>query len=244
MAGTTRKQVDLPQKRVDDTLLRFWHWFEYGPSDVMVQRSQEVVNQIHMALEKRSPGTFPARDFVYTCCWIGADMHRLRVGLGLPGYTEKQKIAAHHFWRDMCAMFRSMDGYVLEFPQDFEGMIRLLEDYEAMPWEQVETGRVLAEATTKQFADAWFPVGLRWMGRQMILSLQKDRTRELMQMGDPNPIAKAAIRGLFWLIITMKEKVLPDPKLSTPEKARRMAKRPGQHVDPPLASKCPFHRTA
>jgi hypothetical protein len=241
MIATTKKQMDYPQKRVDDTALRFWHWFEFGPSDINVQRSHEAVNQIHMALAKRAPGTFIAGDFIYTCCWVGADMHRLRVGLGVPGFTAKQKIAAHHFWHDMCAMFRDENGeYVSGFPKDFDGMVTYLEEYEARPWERVETGRLLAEVTTEQFAQAWFPWGLRWMGRQMILSLQKEQTRKLMRMGDPNPVARLLIRKLLWLIISVQEKVLPDPKQSTPEKARAMAERPAQHRDPPLAAKCPF----
>jgi hypothetical protein len=244
MGLTTRKAVTSPQKRADDTLSRFWQWFEFGPSHPDVQRSLEFVNQIHMALAKKSPGTFPSRDFIYTCCWIGADMHRLRTGLGVPGYTDKQKVAAHRYWQALCSQFRSEDGQVLAFPDSFEGMLTMLETYEAEPWEKVESGRLLSEAITQQFADAWCPPGLRWVGRQMILSLQKDHIRALMRMGDPNPVMRVIVRRLFWLIITLKERVLPDPKLSTPEKARARRVRPGQHSEPPKVASCPFRPNA
>ena len=243
MGEVTKKALNQQEKRLNDTLQRFWQWFELGPSNPDVQRSLETVNQIHMGLAKKRPGTFPARDYIYTCCWTGADMHRLRLSLGLSGYTENQKIATHLFWRDMCSLFMSEEGRVEAFPKDFDGMLQLLEEYEDEPWEKVESGRKLSAALTEQFSKSWFPRGMQWFGRQMILSLQKKRTRNLMQMGDPNPALEKLIRGFFWLVITMKERVLPDPKLSTPEKARAMKVRPAQHIDPPLAkvAGCPFH---
>jgi hypothetical protein len=243
MGEFTKKAINQQEKRLNDTLQRFWQWFELGPSHPDVKGSIEKVNQIHMGLAKKMPGTFPARDFIYTCCWTGADIHRLRLSLGLPGFTKNQQIATHLFWRELCGLFMSEEGAVVEFPKDFNDMLQFMEDYENEPWEQVESGKKLAAALTEQFSKSWFPVGMQWFGRQMILSLQKKKTRDLMQMGDPNPVLKKVIRGFFWLVITMKERVLPDPKLSTPEKARAMKVRPAQHIDPPLAkvSGCPFH---
>lgn len=243
MGLVTKKAMNQQEKRMHDTLQRFWQWFEFGPSSPNVYLSLQVVNNIHMGLAKKSPNTFMERDVIYTCCWTGADMHRLRVSLGLPGYTEKQKIATHLFWRDMTRLFIAEEGPVHDFPDSFDAMLHFLEAYESEPWEQVESGKALASALTEQFAKTWFPFGMRWFGRQMILSLQKKRTRDLMQMGDPNPVLRPLIRGFFWLVIFMKERVLPDPKLSTPEKARAKAVRPAQHIDPPLAkvTSCPFH---
>lgn len=246
MGEVTKKAVNQQEKRLNDTLQRFWQWFELGPSHPDVQRSMELVNQIHMGLAKKKPGTFPARDYIYTCAWTGADMHRLRLSLGLPGYTENQKIATHLFWKEMCGLFMSEEGRVSEFPADFDAMLRFMEEYEHEPWEKVESGKKLSAALTEQFSKSWFPTGFQWFGRQMILSLQKKRTRDLMQMGDPNPVLEKVIRGFFWLVITLKERVLPDPKRSTPEKARSMKVRPSQHIDPPLAkiAGCPFHSKA
>ncbi|MBB5498702.1 hypothetical protein [Paraburkholderia sp. MM5384-R2] len=243
MGQITKKAITKKQKRTDDTLQHFWKWFEFGPSNPDARRSLAHVNSVHQALSKKAPGTFPARDVIYTTAWIGADMHRLRLSLGLPGYTEKQKIATQRYWAAVSRLFWSEDGYITDYPESFEAMLIFLEDYEAQPWEQVQSGKELAEALTQQYMEAWFPLPFRALGRQVILSLQKPVIRKLMQMGDPNPIAKWAIRKAFWLIIMLKERVLPDPKLSTPEKARRRNPTPSQHLEPPKAKAggCPFH---
>lgn len=243
MGEITKKAVNHKQKRADDTLQHFWKWFEMGPSDPAAQRSLAHVNLVHQALSKKAPGTFPARDVIYTTAWIGADMHRLRLSLGLPGYTEKQKIATQRYWAAICRQFWSEDGYVTDYPKTFDEMLAFLEAYEAEPWAMVESGQRLAAALTQQYAEAWFPTGFRWVGRQIILSLQKPHIRMLMQMGDPNPLARWIIRKAFKWVIFLKERVMPDPKLSTPEKARLLRLIPGQHKEPPMAkpSGCPLH---
>lgn len=243
MGQYTKKAVDHMQQRTHDTLCRFWQWFSLGPDHPDVKRSMEVVNSIHMALAKKNPGVFPSRDFTYTCCWIAADIHRLRLRLGLAGYTEKQKVAAHRFWQRLCVQFRSEEGQVADFPDSFDGILRLLAEYEAEPWEKVASGKLLSDALMKQFCERWFPPGLRWVGRQLLLSNQPKFLRDLMAMGDPNPLLAPVMRGIFKAVFILKEKVLPDPKLSTPERARLKRNRPGQHVDPPMAkiSACPFH---
>jgi hypothetical protein len=43
--------------------------------------------------------TFAAQeDYVFTQAFSAASLHRFNLKVGLPGYTEKQKIAAHLFW--------------------------------------------------------------------------------------------------------------------------------------------------
>lgn len=243
MGVYTKKALEHRDQRVHDTLCRFWQWFSLGPDHVEVQRAQEIVNSIHLALAKRNPGVFPSRDFIYTCCWIAADMHRLRLRLGLSGYTENQKIAAHLFWQKLCSQFRSEEGPVVGFPSSFDDMLQLLSNYEAEPWQKVESGKALSDALIEQFCGRWFPPGLRWVGKQLLLANQPKFLRDLMAMGDPNPVLAPVMRGIFKSIILLKERVLPDPKRSTPERARDARLRPGQHVDPPLAkiSACPFH---
>ncbi|AVX92668.1 DUF2236 domain-containing protein (plasmid) [Pseudomonas koreensis] len=241
MGVTTEKAIKKPQKRADDTLQHFWVWFEYGPDDPRMQASLAHVNRGHAALAKRSPGTFPARDVIYTTAWIGANLHRLRLSVGLPGFTKNQQIASQRYWAAICQQFWSEDGLVTEYPESFEAMLQYIEEYEAQPWEQVESGRMLTEAIIKQFVDAFFPGPLGWIGRQLYLSFQLPSINRLMQSGKPNPVMKWLMSKGLWLGLTLQERVFPDPKLSTPEKARRKAVRPGQHIDPPTAEiKCPF----
>ncbi|WP_065427841.1 MULTISPECIES: oxygenase MpaB family protein [Stenotrophomonas] len=241
MGQVTRKAVDHGQKRADDTLQHFWRWFEYGPADERAQASLAQVNKIHQALAKRQPGTFPARDVIYTSSWIGVAFHRLRLAAGLPGLSDKQRIAAHHFWAGFGSIFWSEDGYVTNYPDSFEAMLKFVEDYEAEDWEKVESGRILGQAINEQFYDAYFPGQLRALGEQLVLSLQTPGIRRLMDMGDPDPQAQKIVLMMLNQYLTLIEDVLPDPELSRPERARLEGIRPPQHIDPPIAKiLCPF----
>nr|BCZ08069.1 trans-anethole oxygenase [Paraburkholderia sp.] len=245
MGEITRKAADYGQKRADDTLQHFWAWFEYGPSDLRARGSVEHVNRIHEALSKRLPGTFPARDVIYTSAWIGVAYHRLRLAAGLPGFTEKQKIATQRYWAAVGRIFWSEDGYVTNYPESFDAMLKFVEEYEAEPWEQVESGRLLSQAINEQFYDAYFPGALRALGEQIVLSLQIPSIRKLMQMGDPNPAAQKLILKGLGVYLALVEDVLPDPTLSTPERARLEKVRPAQHIDPPSSPlRCPVSSAA
>ena len=232
-----------PQERAFDTLVHFWKWFEYGPDDPGVQGSVERVNRIHNAMARVLPGAFPARDFIYTAGWTCCDVHRLFLSLGLPGFSDIQKAGAHRYWQKMMSHFKDEDGRPVDFPESFDATVAFLEEYERHPWPKVPTGKILAKALTDQFAAAWFPPGFRWLGQQLILSLQKPATRALMDMGDPNPILRPILRGGVAALVFAKINLLPDPKLSTPEKARMKRVRPGQHHDAPTTavSACPYH---
>ncbi|WP_215453066.1 hypothetical protein [Streptomyces sp. ATCC 21386] len=66
------------------------------------KKSVEDINKLHAFHAKRYPGNLAHQDdYVYTLAFSAASLHRFNLKLGLPGYTEKQKIAAHHFWREM-----------------------------------------------------------------------------------------------------------------------------------------------
>ena len=243
LSVNTGKVLNDQQKRITDTNSRFWQWFELGPSHPDVRRSMEGVNKIHMALNKKFPGNYPASDFIYTCVWIATALHRIKISVGARGFSEKQKIAAHLYWQSLCGQFRSQEGQIEEFPDSWDDMMRLADEFEGHPWKQSESGRQLAEAITQQFNDAWLPRGLHWAGRQFVLSMQTPQTRKVMQMANPNPVMSAVIRKAVWFVFTMKERVLPTSKLSTPEKARAKRVRSPSHEQPPLAkiSECPFN---
>lgn len=237
MAVTTEKAINKPQSRANDTLRHFWVWFERGPDDPLMRASLAHVNKTHAALSKKaSAGTFSARHVIYTTAWIGVFLHRLRLSLGLAGYTEKQKVAVQRYWAAIGSQFWSEDGLVVEYPKTFEAMMACVEDYESQPWEQVVSGKLLTEAIIDQFSDDWFPRPFRLIGRQIYLALQLPSILQLMQSGRPNPVMKALIRAGLKSFLWLQAHALPDPKLSTPEKARLKNVRSAQHIDPPTAS--------
>ncbi|KAI8286594.1 hypothetical protein K4K60_000303 [Colletotrichum sp. SAR11_57] len=127
------KVVHKASDRVDRTEHYNMAWWYYGPSDQRCRDAVDRINQLHAGLANRYPDTFTHNeDYVYTLTFSAVLMHRLRLRLGLSGFTEKQKIAAHHFWRDMMPLFK-LEGngvQITGFPDDFEGCITFCEAYE------------------------------------------------------------------------------------------------------------------
>lgn len=210
------------QTRQDDTVNHFWVWFERGPSDPRTQASVEMVNRIHAGLAKRYPGAFAHNDdFVYTLCWIGADMHRLRERIGLSGYTPKQKIAVHRHWQEMSRLFLSELGNVTEFPQDFEGMLEYMAEYEGHDHEFSQDGQDVCNATLEQWEQRWFPRGMRWFGRKMIIALWDEPIHRVHRIPYTSTFTRKFMEFAVASLFVLKEHILPDPAFTTPERNRR-----------------------
>jgi hypothetical protein len=238
------KAKDRQQQRANDTLAHNWRWMEFGPDHVEAQRSIERVNRIHEAFAKTTPEAFPDDDYIYTACISATLPEDIRRMAGLPGFNRKQRIAAHIFWRNLVMKMRGPGGYinVERFPKSFEDMRSFIREFDSRPWPDTETGRELAQYLIQQFSEAPFPKALRGMGRQMVLTFQEPRIRQLRGMGDPNPIAAWLIKRTFLLLGAFAEYVLPDPKLSVPERARAAGQTNGQHQNPHMvaAEEVPF----
>jgi hypothetical protein len=226
--GGSGKILQLQDRREADTVNHFWTWFEMGPSHTDTQRSLAQINRIHAGIWKKMPGNFShIDDFVYTMCWIGADLHRLRRRIGLPGFTRNQQIASHRFWYEISKMFVSEVGPVdHEFPANFDGMLEYLAEYEAVDWEYSPEGGQTCEALLQQFSRRWFPKGFHWAGRAMILSLLDEPARRVHRLPRPHPLVVRLNEWGMRLMLLTKEEVLPDPKISTPERHRLRAVNP------------------
>ncbi|MEJ2453497.1 MAG: hypothetical protein P8103_05005 [Candidatus Thiodiazotropha sp.] len=243
LMNRSHKAKSRKQDRANDTLAHFWRWFEYGPEHIEAQRSIEQVNRIHEAMAKMIAEAFTNDDFIYTTSWLGTKLHRMRLLMGLPGFSEKQKIAAHHFWQGVMLKMRGPHGYVHSYPESFEEMEAFVDRFEARNWPQAESGKELSEYVIDQFNEACLPKPLWGVGRQLILTFQAKTIRDLHRMGDPNPIAAWLIKRVLGTKIRLQEKVLPDPKMNTAEKARNRGDVQNQHREPPMvaSSACPFH---
>ncbi|MCZ4587575.1 hypothetical protein O4328_28470 [Rhodococcus opacus] len=231
--ANTGKAIHQPDKRESDTAKHFWRWFEMGPSDLATQQSIKQVNAIHQGIAKKYPGRYTnLEDFTYTMCWIGADMHRLRLRVGLSGYTENQKIATHLYWQEIAKLFRGenpesrpgnpvFDAPISDFPTSFDGMLEYMDKYEAIDYPYTEGGAATCEAIIDQFSHRWFPKGTRFLGRQMILSLLDESPHRVHRLPYPNVLVRKVMEFGFAAVVYTQERILPDPKLSTPEKHRR-----------------------
>ena len=220
----TGKFLTQMNKREKDTADHFWLWFENGPSSMKTKEAVERVNRIHLAIEKKLPGNFSHNeDFVYTMCWIGADLHRLRLRIGMPGYTENQKLAVHLYWQELSTLMRSAKGAITDFPEDFEGMLAYLATYEQTDWEFSPEGATTCEYTIKQFQQRWFPPGFRWIGKKMLLAMWDEPVHRVHRQPEVTWFTRKFFEFGLKMTFLMQERVLPDPKLSTPERKRRKA---------------------
>ena len=243
LVNKTKKAIINKHQRAHDTLSHFWLWYENGPEHIDTQRSLEKINRIHEALGKHSPLAFATDDFIYTASMLGSTPHRLMQDIGLKGFSEKQKIASHRFWRGIIMKMRSPEGYIEGFPESFEAMEQFVEAFEARPWPSCDSGRELAEYTITQFSEAHFPRALQGFGRQILLTLQQPHIRKLHGMAEPHPVAAWFIKRLFFVKGWLAEHVLPDPILSTPERMRAKGLSE-QHQVPPMVApeNVPFAR--
>lgn len=223
--GGEGKTYTQPDKREKDTADHFWRWFEYGPSHPITQKSVQQVNATHAAIAKKVPGAYSELvDYTYTMCWIAADMHRLRMKVGLSGYSEKQKIATHLYWQELAKLFRGEnDMLISDFPTSFDGMLKYMSDHESKGWPFNKDGALASKALVDQFANKWFPKGFRYFGRALILSLMDEPPRRVHNLPYPNIVVRKIMAFGFAALFYGKEHILPDPKISTPAK-KRLAK--------------------
>ncbi len=117
-----------------ETVHHFWTWFGLdGPSSEHTRASvEQVVTRCTAASAVVTPGDFgDPEDFVYTLCYLGAGYHRIRQLAGLPGYTNRQQIAAHRHWWAMAELFGTETGPVADFPSDFAAMVTFLDQWES-----------------------------------------------------------------------------------------------------------------
>lgn len=241
--GGKGKIVGQKQKRANDTLRHFWTWFEYGPSHPHTMESLRQVNRIHQAIARAMPGNYSYDDdFIYTMCWLGCDFHRLRLRIGLPGFTDNQKVASNRFWHAIATQFWTENQMGVTFPDSFEDMLAFMDRYESVPWAHSPEGAMACDALIDQFENKWFPKPLKRLGRTMIYALLDWPARRVHHTPATHPVVRKAVELGMAAEFFLKERVLPDPTLSTPEKRRRMlARKPGfsapQHTpDPDLAA--------
>ncbi|RBQ73516.1 hypothetical protein FVER53590_03392 [Fusarium verticillioides] len=210
------KVVKRGAQRVEDTENYNMTWWHYGPSDQRCRDAVEHINNLHMSLARRYPGNFSFNeDFLYVTTFSAVLMHRLRLRLGLSGFTEKEKIAAHHFWRDMTPLFIREDGNsVYGYPKDFEGCIQFCEDYENEKREFDIKMQYIGLAIFNQFAFRYFPYGFRWLGVSIVKALSLPTTLQAMRVEPVNPIFQWLIVLFVGTAMSLAETLLPDPRES------------------------------
>lgn len=257
------KVVERSSSRVEQTQNANALWWWYGPHDERTKKSVEGINRLHAYWAEKHPGCFSHNDdYVYVNAFTAVNMHRLRLTMGLPGIGEKEKIASHKFWGEMCKLFVAEGGVPLHgYPDDFDGLIRFCEAFENMEKPKPERANLIGSAIYEQFVFRFFPKDLHWLGHQLIRSLALPTTLETLQIDPPYPMAKDVLPKLMGLVFWHQEMFEDDPERSYVEEReglavdQRKAMRDKMHdldkafpahfsalyKDDPRFAGCPFH---
>ncbi|KAM0241511.1 hypothetical protein ACHAP5_007550 [Fusarium lateritium] len=210
------KVIKRGAQRVEDTENYNMTWWHYGPSDKRCRDAVDSINNLHASLARRYPGNFSYNeDFVYVTAFSAVLMHRLRLRLRLSGFTEKEKIAAHHFWRDMTPLFVTGDGNPVEgYPEDFEDCLRFCQEYENETREFDPRMQYIGLAIMNQFAFRYFPPGLRWFGVAIVKALSLPTTLKAMRTDPVNPLLRWFVVFMVGTLMNFADTFLPDPRES------------------------------
>ncbi|KAJ5654898.1 hypothetical protein N7490_001901 [Penicillium lividum] len=127
-------------------------------------------------------------------------MHRLNLRLGLPGFTEKQKVAAAIFWREMAKLFHCGGKPIHSFPDSWNEIEKFNEKIESNMDLAPERANLIAEGCLDRFAFRFFPPGLHWLGRAIPICLSLPTTMVACQIEPVNPL-------LNYLITLQQEKM-------------------------------------
>lgn len=215
--------------RVYETQYHNSVWWFYGPHHPETKKSVQIINRRHEYYAKKYPGNFSHDiDYHYVLCFEAISVHRFRERLGLSGFTEKQKIAAAIFWREMAKLFTiEVPGKPLKewrglenFPQDWDSMYQFCEDVENNHMAVTDQGHMIAEALFDQFAYRFFVPALRPLGRALPIALSIPQTLKAHRIKPVNPLLARVIVFVVGTFMWIMETFGPDPKISYQESLR------------------------
>jgi hypothetical protein len=213
-------------QRLEDTVRNNLVWWFHGPSYPKTKQSVANINKLHAYHARRYPGHFAHQDdYVFTLAFSAASLHRFNLKVGLPGYTDKQKVAAHLFWQHMAGLFvDEHGGKILGYPPDWDSLIAFVEDFESRAWPSTETGAMSTKAVLDQFAYRWFPAPLRGLGRAMAASTMHPNCWKTHKVTAPGPLKRKILLRATGLMIGLGQLLTPDPKTTYHEALAAMTR--------------------
>ncbi|GAM41941.1 hypothetical protein TCE0_042r15466 [Talaromyces pinophilus] len=188
----------------------------YGPSHPKARKEVDRVYRLHEYWATKYPEDFSDVDnYLYLITVFATQKHRILVKLGFPGLSEKEKVASHRFWKDIFDMFRTPGCTPLEgYPLCWDDMIAYQQRIEASRIQGSKQGALIAESTYDQFAYRYFPPGLRWLGRALLLSLSQPTTLQALGINPVNPLLGWVLRWFLTAYFFIMMDLLPDPTVA------------------------------
>ena len=212
-------------------------WAEHGPDSVVTKQAIDVVNKHHRRWAKDYPGSFShSEDYIYLFSAAATGAHLLKRDLGLPGWSEKQKIAAHRFWCGIADLFTVESGEVLTdvepMPKDFDACAAYAQAYTEREWpENLAIGLPFTEALIEQFTDRWLPNRLlRPFARALITTYFSPSLFRIYRMEQPRWALKRLARGSVRARLVYRDYIRADEKAPITERRRQASAKEGTNL--------------
>lgn len=219
-----------PLKRKDDSCDHLMAWFEHGPNTPAARKSVDMVNKYHAHFARSYPASFAEiDDYIYILCLNATLVNTAITSLGLPGFSEKERDAAHRLWSGLAEHFQMANGQpvteVKPFPSSYHAMEECVEEYLGLPWPVHSNGHRSTAAAIDNFAVTWFPRPLRFFGRALVTSFMAPAVMRAHAIKTPPAPLRWVARQLMKTLILLTNHVLPDPVEPLPDRRRRLAAR-------------------
>jgi hypothetical protein len=191
-------------KRADDTLLHMGTWVARGTSSAASARSLARVKSMHDHWGRHY--AMSNATFLHALAFFTVQVGRLFALLGAPPLSDVEKAAQVAHWRGVG------EGLGIEdVPRTWEDFERVLDDFEASDqFTPTPEGMRCARAFIEQFERRWFPRGLRWLGRLLVLSLHEDHVLSVLGLTAPPSPVRRTLRALLRLGLWVNVHLLAD----------------------------------
>ncbi|WP_142282948.1 hypothetical protein [Mycobacterium aquaticum] len=249
------------EQRMANTNDHMLLWSEHGPDSPITKQAIDIVNKQHAQWAKYYNGAFShSEDYIYLFAAAATAEHDYKRSLGLPGWSEKQKIASHLFWSELAKLFRVESGEVLTdvepMPESFEACSEYARAYTERPWpDNTAIGLPFSERLIEQFLAVWFPYRvMRPFGRALITTFFAPTLFRIYQLEEPNWVLRTLARGFAAAKYIYRDYIRADQKEPITERHRQKAAAgtyKASYIDSlihrvgrkqnPTASGCPFH---
>ncbi|MGG6383402.1 hypothetical protein [Paenarthrobacter sp. NEAU-H11] len=216
------------EQRTTNTNDHMLLWAEHGPDSPVTKQAIDIVNKQHVKWAKHYKGSFShSEDYIFLFSAAATAEHTLKRSLGLPGWSEKQKIAAHRFWCGIAELFTVESGEVLTdvepMPKTFEECAAYAQAYSERPWPENPIGAPFTEELIKQFLEAWFPQqALRPFGRALITTFFAPSLFRIYGMKQPHWALQSLARGFVRARFIYRDYIRADEKEPITERHRRL----------------------
>jgi hypothetical protein len=181
-----------PQKRYDDTKLILAEILDHGLDSERGREATRRMNRMHHAYAIAND------DFLYVMSTLVFEPIRWNRRFGWRPYTEKEKLAALHYWR---ALGRRMN--ILDLPDSLAAFESFNEGYERDRFAYAESNRVVADQTLGLYL-GWYSRLLRPLVRAGILALLEDGVLDAFGYEHPPRL----LRRLLYAALRLRARLL------------------------------------